>query len=248
MMKSKHIYLAILVVAGCASKGPPELKGADYYFDEGGRDFKRHRYVEAVESFQRIVTNFPGHSRVAEAQYYLAESYFGMDEFVNAAFEYERLVDTYPSSEWRDDAQYMIGESYFEQSHRAELDQTETYEALSAFRRFIEDNAGSPLIADARARIAEGRARLAKKQYLAGRLYHRQGHLEAARMAYEQLLMAYPTTPWYWDGLAQLADVARAEGKVEEARGHWQEVLQGDCEDDELLASIRKWVAELDVE
>jgi len=34
-------------------------------------------FLDAVESYQRIVSNFPGHARVAEAQYYLAESYFG---------------------------------------------------------------------------------------------------------------------------------------------------------------------------
>ena len=249
MTNRTYLLLAVVfLAAGCASKGPPELKGADYYFEEGGRNFDRRRFLDAVESYQRIVSNFPGHARVAEAQYYLAESYFGMDEFVNAAFEYERLVDTYPSSQWRDDAQYKIGESYFEQSRRAELDQSETYQALSAYRRFLEDNPGSPLVADARDRIAESRGRLAKKQYLAGRLYHRQGHLEAARITYQELLNAYSQTSWYWHGLAQLGLVARSQGVSEEARGHWQEVLQGDTEDEDLLADVRKWIAELDAE
>jgi outer membrane protein assembly factor BamD len=247
MMKPRHLLLTVLLLSGCASKGPPELRGADYYFEEGGRDFERRRFLEAVESFQLIVSNFPGHARVAEAQYYLAESYFGMEEFVSAAFEYERVVDTYPSSQWRDDAQYKIGESYLEQSRRAELDQSETYEALNAYRRFIEDNVDSPLVVDARTRIGELRSRLAKKQFLASRLYHRQGHLRAARMAYEQLLAAYPLTSWYWHGLAQLGDIARVEGEIDEARGHWQEVLQG-AEEEKLLDDVRQWVAELDLE
>jgi len=249
MTKKTCLLLTIVLLgASCASKGPPELKGADFYFEKGGRDFERRRFLDSVESYQRIVSNFPGHARVAEAQYYLAESYFGMDEFVSAAFEYERLVDTYPSSQWRDDAQYKIGASYFEQSRRAELDQSETYQALTAYRRFIEDNPDSPLVADARDRISEGRGRLAKKEYLAGRLYHRQRHLQAARMTYEQLVNAYPQTSWYWHALAQLGVVARSQGKSEEARGHWQEVLQGDTEDKDLLEDVRKWMAQLDKE
>ncbi len=249
MMKLRHVILlaALFLVPGCAGKGPPALKGADFYFEEGRRDFERHRYMQAVESFQRIVSNFPGHARVAEAQYYLAESYFGMQEYVNAAFEYERLVDTYPSSKWRDDAQFKIGESYFEQSRRAALDQSETYEALNAFRRFIEDNPGSPLVATARERIEEGRGRLAKKQFLAAQLYHRQGHLKAARLTYEQMINAYPETSWYWQGLAQLGRVARQQGETAEARGHWQEVLQG-AEDKQLLKQVKEWVAELGTE
>jgi outer membrane protein assembly factor BamD len=252
MMKIRHLLpLVVLLVAGCASKGPPVLKGADYYFEEGQNDFQRRRYLQAIESFQRIVSNFPGHARVAEAQYYLAESYFGMKEYVNAAFEYERLVDTYPSSKWRDDAAYKIGESYFEQSRGAALDQRETYEAINAYRQFIEDNPGSPLVAGARERISTGRARLAEKQYLAAQLYHRQGHLEAARITYEQMTNGYPNTPWYWSGLAQLGAIARTQGKIDEARGHWQEVLQSAESADvdaDVLKEVRKWVAELGVD
>ena len=89
MTNRTYLLLAVIfLAAGCASKGPPELKGADYYFEEGGRDFERRRFLDAVESYQRIVSNFPGHARVAEAQYYLAESYFGMDEFVNKRMYY----------------------------------------------------------------------------------------------------------------------------------------------------------------
>ena len=253
MMNLRHSLplVVLLLVAGCASKGPPELRGADFYFEEGQKDFEHHRYLQAVESYQRIVSNFPGHARVAEAQYYLAESYFGMKEYVNAAFEYERLVDTYPSSQWRDDAQYKIGESYAEQSHRAELDQRETYEALTAFRQFIEDNPGSELVATARERIAQLRARLAKKQYLAAQLYQRQGHLAAARMTYEGMINTYPETPWYWHGLAQLGFIARKEGAIEAARGHWQEVLQSADTAEvpaEVLKQVGEWVAELGVD
>ena len=96
--------LAALLLVACAGKGTPQLRGADYYFEEGVKDFERRRYLEAVESFQRVVSNFPGYARVAEAQYRLAESYYKLEEFVNAVFEYERLVDTYPSSPWRVEA------------------------------------------------------------------------------------------------------------------------------------------------
>lgn len=240
----------VLLVAACwvacAGKGPPELKGAEFYFEQGQRDLERRRYPEAVESFQRVVGNFPGFARVADAQYYLAEAYFGMEEYVSAVFEYQRLVDTYPSSEWRDEAEFKVAESHFEQSRRAELDQKETFEALSAYRQFIEDNPGSPHVATAQARIADGRERLAKKEYLAAFLYHRQGHLEAARITYEELVRSYPLTSWYWHGLAQLGDVDRRQGRPDDARRRWQEVLDGDCDDPKLLEVVRGWLAEPD--
>ena len=239
--------LAAAVLAGCAGKAAEQLQGADYYFDEGMEDFEKGRYLKAVDNLQRVVGNYPGYAEVAEAQYYLAESYFQMEEFVSAVFEYERLVDTYPSSPRRIEAEYKIGESYFEQSRRPELDQAETYQALTAYRRFIEDNPGSPLAADAEGRIRECRARLAKKDYLAARLYDRQGHLDAAKMTYEQMVRAYPDTDWYWHGLASIGRIHSRQGRPEEARDLWEQVLSG-AGDEKLLEDVREWMAGQDAE
>ena len=240
-------FLVAAVLAGCAGKASVHLQGADHYYDRGMEDFEKGRYLKAVDNFQRVVSNYPGYAKVAEAQFYLAESYFHLDEYVSAVFEYERLVDTYPSSPRRVEAEYKIGESYFEQSRRPELDQAETYQALTAYRRFIEDNPGSPLAADAEGRIRECRARLAKKDYLAARLYDRQGHLDAAKMTYEQMVRAYPDTDWYWHGLASIGRIHSRQGRPEEARDLWEQVLSG-AGDEKLLEDVREWMAGQDAE
>ena len=240
-------FLVAAVLSGCAGKSAVQLQGADYYYDEAMEDFEKGRYLKAVDNFQRVVSNYPGYARIAEAQYYLAESYFHLEEFVSAVFEYERLVDTYPSSPRRVEAEYKIGESYFEQSRRPELDQAETYQALAAYRRFIEDNPGSALVADAERRIRECRARLAKKDFLAARLYDRQGHLEAAKMTYEQMVRAYPDTDWYWHGLASIGRIHSRQGRPGEARDLWKQVLSG-TEDEKLLEDVREWMAGQDAE
>ena len=240
-------FLVAAVLAGCAGKSPDQMQGADYHFEQGMKDFEKGRYLRAVDQFQRVLSNYPGFADVAEAQYYLAESYFHLEEFVSAVFEYERLVDTYPSSPRRVDAEYKIGESYFEQSRRAELDQAETYQALAAYRRFIEDNPGNPLVADAERRIRECRSRLAEKDFLAARLYHRQGHLDAAKMTYEQMVRAYPDTEWYWHGLASIGRIHSRQDRPDEARDLWEQVLSGSG-DEKLLEDVREWMAGQDAE
>ena len=235
--------LAAAVLAGCAGRTAEQLQGADYYYDEGLEDFEKGRYLKAVDNFQRVVSNYPGYAEIAEAQYYLAESYFHLEDFVSAVFEYERLVDTYPSSPRRVDAEYKIGESWFEQARRPELDQAETYKALAAYRRFIEDNPGTPLAADAEERIRQCRERLAKKDFLAARLYERQGHLDAARMTYEQMVRAYPDTGWYWRGLARIGRIHSRQGRPDEARDVWEQVLSG-AGDEKLLEDVREWMAD----
>ena len=89
----------VLLLTGCAAK-QERLRGVEYYYQEGMNAIERKRYLQAVEMFQRVVSNFPGSALVTDAQFHLAESYFRMDDFVNAVFEYQRLVDSYAHSDY----------------------------------------------------------------------------------------------------------------------------------------------------
>lgn len=241
-----HIALiaSMLYLTACAST-PEKLQGADYYYAEGQKAYERKRCVEASEHFQRLVSNFPGSQRVTESQYMLAESYFCSEDYVNAAFEYQRLIDIYPTSEWALEAQFKIGESFFEQMRHPELDQKETYEALTAFRNFIEDNPGSPLIETARERIRSCRENLAEKIYQGAYLYQRQGYSEAARMSFQDVLRDYSDTAWYYHTLFRLGELAREEANMDLAVQYWQEILQG-SEDADLKEEAQEALTQLD--
>ncbi len=247
MRRTRVLELILLLAAGlawgCSSKQATTLKGDEVYFAEGQKALQKKRYLEAVEKFQRLVSNYPGSPLVADAQYYLAEAYFRSEDYVNAVFEYQRLVDAYPASQWLDEAQFQIAESYFRQRRRPELDQKETDEALTHFRLFLEDHPDSPLVEEARQRIAACRGQLAHKIYLNARLYHRQGYLEAAAMIYQQVMQDFPDTEWYYEALAQLGEVALEKKDPAQARSCWEEVAR-DTEDEELRARVKKRLAE----
>jgi outer membrane protein assembly factor BamD len=238
------ILLGTVCLLGCASSRPPRLEEAETYYQEGLTALKKKRCLDAVEKLQRVVSNFSGSRIVADAQYYLAEAQFCSKDYVNAVFEYQRLIDTYPASEWIDEAQYQIAESYFQQLRRPELDQKETREALNYFRYFLEDNPASPLAEQARQRVVECRSRLARKQYLNGELYQRQGYLDAAVMAYDEVVRSYSDTPTYYHTLLRLGEIAQARGDEAAARGHWEEALK-DSEEAEVRAQAQERLAKL---
>ncbi len=237
------VLCGVLGVLGCAGSRPVPLAEADVYYQKGLKDLKRERCLDAVANFQKVVSNYPGSPLVADAQYYLAESQFCAKDYVNAIFEYQRLIDTYPTSEWLDEAQYQLGESYFKQLRRPELDQKETREALNYYRYFLDDNPDSPLAEKARQRVVDCRSRLAQKQYLAGDLYQRQGHLEAATMAYQDVLSDYSDTPWYYQTLVRLGEIDRAQGDEAAARGRWEEVIK-DATDGRVKAQAQKLLSQ----
>ena len=237
------LAMVIWACGGPASQSP--LKGADFYYEEGMRDLEKKKYLRAQEKLQRVVSNFPGSPRVAAAQFHLGEAYFGMKDYVSAIFEYQRVVDAYSNSRWVARAQFQIGESYYRQMRRPELDQTETYQALSHFRGFLDDHPESPLVDEAGQRIVACRSRLAKKAFLSAGLYHRQGYLESARISYEEVVRGFPDTPWYLAAKAELGDIARREGDPDKARSYWEEVAD-QTEDEKLKRRVTKWLLELE--
>lgn len=237
------VMMAVLLACGGDKVAP--LRGVEYFYGEGVKAFERKRYVEAIEHFRRVVSNFPGSSRIADAQYYLAESHFRLKDYVNASFEYQRLVDAYPSSEWAARSKFHVGESYFLQRRRSELDQKETLEAIIHFRNFLEDFPDSPLTEKASKRILDCRSRLAKKEYQAARLYENQGYYEAAKITYEAAMRSYPDTPWYYECVARLGVVSEEEGDLVQARQHWNDVIE-EADDEKLKTKVREWLQKLD--
>jgi outer membrane protein assembly factor BamD len=154
-------------------------------------------------------------------------------------------MDVYLSSKWVERAQFKISEAYFEQLRRSELDQTETYEALVRFRGFIEDNPDSPLVEEARKRIASCRSRLARKQYLNAELYFQQNYLEAAALTFKQVMRNYSDTPWYYEALARMGEIARRKEDPQQAKTYWEEVLEADNKDEKLKQKVEEQLKEL---
>ena len=243
------IVIALLLavsLSGCGGSGVTELRQADYYFGQGMKDLERGRCTEAIEHLQRVVSNFPGSTIVAEAQFHLAEAHFCTKDYVTAGFEYQRVLDVYPSSEWVERAQFNLGECYFKQLRRPELDQKETFEALTYFRQFIEDNPSSSLVQQAGQRVRDCRGRLAKKEFLNGDLYFKQGFVESAELTFKQVLRNFSDTPvWYYSALARLGDIAFERDDHKLARSYWDVAISSGEVDENLQARLRKKIEQL---
>ncbi len=233
----------MVLLWGCSST-VPTLKKAEYYYERGMEALEKKRCLKAIEEFQRVVTTFPGSFLVPDAQFHLAEAHYCNKDYVQAVFEYERLLNTYPTSKWVDDAQFQIAEAYYNQLRRAELDQQETLESLTHFRRFIDENPDSPLVEVARQRIVECRGRLAKKRYLAGRLYQNQGYLESALITYRDVLREFPDTPWYYETLLSMGEISHKQKKPMKARAYWMEAHR-DSADEKLKKKAGKLLEKL---
>lgn len=72
-----------------------------------------HRYSEAIDVLNVFLGEHSSSSRVEEAVFWLAESFYSLDLLRNAVDNYRRIVRDYPASKHREAALYGLGWSEF---------------------------------------------------------------------------------------------------------------------------------------
>lgn len=180
-----------LLLASCSSTQQLIIQGAGETFHKGMELLHKKNYVGAKNTFEIVVKQYPASAYADSAQYYLAESYYDMQEYITAAFEFGNLYHNYPSSKLTPDARFKIAECYAAQSPRVQLDQSNTTKAINAFQSFIDYYPDSPLATKAAAEITKLRDKLALKDYEIAQLYTEMGYYRAATVYYNVVLEKY---------------------------------------------------------
>lgn len=70
---------------------------------------RNERYAESAASFKEFLEAFPDSQLAANAQYWLAESYYASDEFEKALSDFSRVIENYPQSTKVPDALLKMG-------------------------------------------------------------------------------------------------------------------------------------------
>jgi outer membrane protein assembly factor BamD len=185
------ILSLVLIFFACGGNKARLNMPAEERFAYAMKLFKDKDYFEARTQFRIFILNSPGNTLVDQAQFYLAECHFHMDEFLLAASEYERLLKLYPRSTFLDDAQYKLALCYDELSPKSDLDQKYTYKAIEEFQQFLEDFPTSELAEDVEKRLYAARTKLAKKEFDTGNLYRKMTLYESAIYSFDDVLKHY---------------------------------------------------------
>lgn len=93
---------------------PPAGPGmnAERMFSTAMNDYLGGSYELAVDGFGGYVRAFPTAPNVAQAQYYVGESYFQLSRYEEAVTAYGRVISTYKDSAWVAEALYKQGQAF----------------------------------------------------------------------------------------------------------------------------------------
>jgi len=208
------------MAGGCAllKPAPTPILPPDELYSQGEKELGNRRYLEARESFRKIVERHPNSSWAPRARFLLGEGFYREAEFDKAVKEFETFLSFYPRHEIADLVQYRLAMAYYDQLKPVEQDQGLTAKALDQFKKLVKQYPESRYATDALAKIDFCRGRLAQKEVWVAGYYFNQGNPSAARQRLEFVLKEYPRTLVIPETLYTLAEVNFAEGKKREAK------------------------------
>ncbi|RLD11696.1 MAG: hypothetical protein DRI44_02980 [Chlamydiae bacterium] len=158
--------------------------------------FKLKRYKIAIELYSKILENAPYSDSAAAAQYSIAHSMLGRENYFAAKQEFRKLIKNYPGSQFVDDAAFNLGYVDYLQSTGKEYDQTATTQAIAEFRQFIHEFPSSPNVYDAQKYIQKLRNRKAASLFRTGEFYENIRSSKAASISYREVIDQYPDTDY----------------------------------------------------
>jgi outer membrane protein assembly factor BamD len=237
------IALLGLGLGSCSRHGLKEQMAPEDRLALGDRLRSEDKCVQAIEQYERLLSEFPTPQVAETARFNLARCRLDLKQYDLARSDFEDFIDTYPKSDRTDDALYMIGLSYLRAAPRPERDQSETVKALNELTLLLREYPDTDVREEAEEAIAECRSRLAEKEYLADRLYLNMKSYVAARLYFDSVIENYGDTPWAPRALLSKGRSYAGQKRYEDARAAFERVIEdfpGSRASEEAVREIRE--------
>lgn len=206
------ILATLALLTSCGPKEPPlDQYDAAGLLDRGIEAYRAEEWSDAIRYLDHFVLENPTHPRVQEGRYYLADSYYGREEYITAVGRFTRLAEDYPNGQWADDARFRTCEAYRELAPEPTLDQTYTQAAIDHCQSVVVYHPESDHVPAAREIIRAMENRLARKEFLNGEFYSRREAYDSAILYYETVLARWPQSSSAPDALRAMI---RAYGEI----------------------------------
>jgi outer membrane protein assembly factor BamD len=166
---------------------------------------KKEKYSKAKIEIEYLLLLDPLSNFSGDAQYYLSDCYFYLNDYGQAIIEYSKYLSRQDSKdEFVKKAKYMLCKCYFNMSLDFKKDQTDTVIAIEKLQNFIEEDIMSDYISEIENMILDLRNKLAKKDFYTASLYIKLEEIESANIYYLSIIDNYYDTDYVNDALINM--------------------------------------------
>ncbi len=200
MFKNRVIFFLVIGVSALLITGCGEyeklLKSRDYQakYDKALNYYEDGEFVRAATLFDQVANIFRGTTKADTVKYYQAKSYYGQRDYMMSGHYFNELSVTYPNSVYLEEADFMVAYCYYKQSPRPELDQSNTFKAITTMQIFMVRYPNSERLNEAQEIIVEMSDKLVEKSFISAKLYYDLGYYKSAIIALRNSLIEYPET------------------------------------------------------
>jgi len=167
----------------------------DVLAQKGIKDLRREKYLDAIETFEKLKDRYPYSDQALLAQMKVADAYFYRKKYQEACQAYREFEKLHPTNKAVPYCIYREGLCFYRQRSTIDRDQTYTHKAIEEFRRLKQKFPNSPYISKANQYLSHCRMDLAAHEFYVGNFYFTTEHYEAAMDRYQGLIQDYPEFP-----------------------------------------------------
>jgi outer membrane protein assembly factor BamD len=199
MREIRILFLLIIAASlvGC-SKFRKIQKSGDWKvkYEAALAYYEKEDYHRAILLFEDILPIIRGTEEAELGNFYLAYSYYYQKQYILSAHHFDEFVKIYGRSDYAMEAAYMHAYSLYLQSPDYQLDQTVTYEAVTAMQKFINKYPASDYAPEADRIIDDMQQKLEKKAYEQCKLYYKLRRYKSALVVYDNFANDFPDSDY----------------------------------------------------
>jgi outer membrane protein assembly factor BamD len=188
-----------------------KFRDAPSLFRASEERFRRRKWDEALQGFDRLATQLPARDTLLPRVYfYQGRAHARKGEHLLAAQAYARIGDAFPDDSLADDALFEQAREYQRLWPKPGLDAQHGQTALATYRQLVQLYPESPLARRAEQEVAALNDRFARKDLETGLHYLRRKAYDPALIYFKDVVRLYPGTPAARTAALRMVDAYRA--------------------------------------
>tara|TARA_B100000965_G_scaffold215383_1_gene180125 strand:+ start:10260 stop:11024 length:765 start_codon:yes stop_codon:yes gene_type:complete len=183
-------------------------------FENAMKYIENSKYSKAIDELEFLLLIDPLSEYSSNAQYFLAESYYNLENYDKAIIEFEKYLSRRSlSNDLLKKTQLYLCKCYYNVTLDYNKDPSSTYIAIEKLQYFIEKESMSENINEIEDMILKLRTKLAKKNFNTAKLYVRLEEFNSATIYYNAVIKEYYDTEFVDDSLINVAVIYFLESK-----------------------------------
>lgn len=167
--------LGIMTLSGCGTYYKVQKADHEYRYEEAKACFVRGQYGPAAELLTDLLLTLKNTQYGEESLYMLAMSEFCHRDYESAAGYFKKYYQTYPKGLYVEHSRYYYGVALYYNTNDPRLDQSSTWEAITAFQDFLDYYPYTKLKPQTQEMIYALQDKLVEKELRSAKLYYDLG-------------------------------------------------------------------------